>query len=357
MSRIFKQKRTFVHPTVVRPEKNPIELVFSPGAPTKIVFDDGDEGIASCLHCTDAPCLNFSENELANETFPDFPQDLDTNVCATNALSWNEELGVPEIDETRCILCGVCVARCPIGALYLDYSGVRLNFTRESYLTELPVMEPDAVTTAFQDSVKRLKNIPRKGKMLDESDEVISRSYERLMSLDVDAQFPNLLTRNLLIACGIHCSIRRRGDVNLRMDGLVNRGTDRKGVIEVEFDWNALLDSPRSVLDDIAVLMSRYEVGSPESIVPIVICLSFPNSRSEYWRVVKDIFVVLGLRINSLTIGSLMLFVWNWKELDLLAGEFYADSDSLSIRDAIERRLGRQVGLSQGTYSILEAGK
>ncbi|MDE6284633.1 MAG: 4Fe-4S binding protein [Bacilli bacterium] len=38
-------------------------------------------------------------------------------VCPTGALSWNEEKETMEIDNDKCISCGLCEKECPIGAI------------------------------------------------------------------------------------------------------------------------------------------------------------------------------------------------------------------------------------------------
>ncbi|MDE5539906.1 MAG: 4Fe-4S binding protein [Bacilli bacterium] len=38
-------------------------------------------------------------------------------VCPTGALSWNEEKESIEIDNNKCISCGLCEKECPIGAI------------------------------------------------------------------------------------------------------------------------------------------------------------------------------------------------------------------------------------------------
>lgn len=38
-------------------------------------------------------------------------------VCPTGALSWNEEKEKIEIDNDKCISCGLCEKECPIGAI------------------------------------------------------------------------------------------------------------------------------------------------------------------------------------------------------------------------------------------------
>lgn len=43
-------------------------------------------------------------------------------VCPTGALSWNEEKETIEIDNDKCISCGLCEKECPIGAIMVAKS-------------------------------------------------------------------------------------------------------------------------------------------------------------------------------------------------------------------------------------------
>ena len=112
------------------------------------------------------------------------------------------------------------------------------------------------------------------------------------------------LVRNLLIECGIKCRIRRSGDTNVRMDGVLATAEGRLGVLEIELG-NAALESPRELLEDVAVLHSRHgiEVGS---IDPVSVITKLPNARSEYFRVMSDIEKVLTLRCRTVTVGALL---------------------------------------------------
>lgn len=38
-------------------------------------------------------------------------------VCDHDAITWNEEKGIPEFDFSRCVLCGKCIEICPHGRL------------------------------------------------------------------------------------------------------------------------------------------------------------------------------------------------------------------------------------------------
>jgi Na+-translocating ferredoxin:NAD+ oxidoreductase RNF subunit RnfB len=35
-------------------------------------------------------------------------------ACENGAITWNKEKGIPEFDQTKCILCGKCVEECPV---------------------------------------------------------------------------------------------------------------------------------------------------------------------------------------------------------------------------------------------------
>lgn len=41
-------------------------------------------------------------------------------VCPVSALSRNEKTGVIGVDSRKCIGCGVCVEKCPLGGLHID---------------------------------------------------------------------------------------------------------------------------------------------------------------------------------------------------------------------------------------------
>lgn len=53
------------------------------------------------------------------------------NACPTGARSVNEE-GYPEVDEKRCIACGICIASCPEGACHF------ISITAQNYCERIP---------------------------------------------------------------------------------------------------------------------------------------------------------------------------------------------------------------------------
>lgn len=89
-----------------------------------------------------------------------------------------------------------------------------------------------------------------------------------------------------------------------------------------DFDIISLVDSPRGVLDDIAVAIGRHGLA-PGQVEGMVICKEFPNRRSDYYHLIEDVEKVLGYRIRTLSVAGLLLLLWLQKtisELDIANG-------------------------------------
>ena len=71
----------------------------------------------------------------------------------------------------------------------------------------------------------------------------------------------------------------------------------------------------------------------------------------EYIQVIKDIHRVLDLKIQTISLGALLLLVWNGAAVNFLSREFYVDFG------ITEFRLNRHVLLSEGKLGILEPEK
>lgn len=62
-------------------------------------------------------------------------------VCPTGALSWNEEKETIEIDNDKCISCGLCEKECPIGAIMVaknheEYKKIEKEIEEDSRTTK-----------------------------------------------------------------------------------------------------------------------------------------------------------------------------------------------------------------------------
>ncbi len=104
------------------------------------------------------------------------------------------------------------------------------------------------------------------------------------------------------------------------------------GVIEMEFESDTL-SVIRNLLDDLAIMQSRYGI-SVRDLIPVALCLSLPNTRQGFYQVCDDVDTVLDIQIRTLTIGALLLLLWNGADLvfaddnlELLAGHQLVDDD------------------------------
>jgi hypothetical protein len=195
-----------------------------------------------------------------------------------------------------------------------------------------------------------LERVGRKGVLISESDELMNIIYNKLSN--VRNNYHNIIGRNLLIALGCKCSMRRIGDVYTRMDAIYTSRGGTFGAVEIEFGRDTL-DASRGVLDDIAVLYTRYGVDKFTNKA-LVVCLQLPNARQGYWQVVKDVKTVEHIKISTITIGALMLLVWNGRLFIPESDSYYVDYDNMSIRDTLIKQIGRTINISDKELGGLE---
>jgi len=347
MSPILKQRTRLLPARAIRQGRVPVSLVFHEAAFAQVRFKDGTTAESACIGCPDLPCMEYSEEELKVPGFKDFPADLNPDVCPTLAIAINENT-TPCIQSDRCIACGLCANRCPVGAIRIDTKlGAVVNDKVSDEVFPLAKSADEIHTTRAM-----LASAAKEGRLITESDQLLSNAMAKIEAIgDVTTQFPNHLSRNLLMAVGIPTAMRRRGDVNLRMDLVL-----RNGVAEVEYMRQALLDSPRNVLDNVAVVVSRY--GMPMAhFVPLIVSIGLPNQRGEYWQVINDAATVLNLKIRSLTVGALLVLVWSGARLKFDGDLFYTQLETFSIRRDVERAITRRLQISEGLLALFESSK
>lgn len=328
----------------------PMEIRYSQGAPAKAYFSDGTNCSIACLGCINPMCMNLNESEVSCDAIEGFPHDQTLNACPTDAIKWNEDSDAPAIDSAKCINCGICVSRCPVGALYFDRK-IKVNSTTANKQGNYRIDNHSLDTHHHQ--IELLSHVKKSGTMINESDELLESIYNKLSG--IRNNYHNIIGRNLLIALGCRCSMRRIGDVYTRMDAIYSSVGGSFGAVEIEFGRDTL-DASRGVLDDIAVLFTRYGIDKLSNKA-LVICLQLPNARQGYWQVVKDIMNVEQVKISTTTIGALMLLLWNSCTLIPENDYYYVDYDSMSIRKAIAQQIGRQIELSDKCLGILEPQK
>lgn len=157
-----------------------------------------------------------------------------------------------------------------------------------------------------------------------------------------------------MIQCGVKTVLSRKGDVNLRMDSLII-SEDSLGVCEIEFG-NDVLSCPRCLLDDIAVMCSRYNCNMKD-LLALVVALGLPNNRTDFWRVIKDIKDITDIEIQTITVGALLILMWNNKKLNIQDNNYYLDCDDNSLTEKISIVLNRKVVILNDVNSILDTIK
>lgn len=272
-------------------------------------MDGGKAGNATCLGCHDAPCIELKEQnfDLGGELSA-FPGDPSQEVCPVNAIDWKEGGETVEIDNERCVGCGLCALQCPYGAITLNVDG-----TAKVETDDLDHVTVPAETGTTHSQAKKQGSLSASG------GHFLKNLPDIIAALN-DTQTTRLV-RNIFLSCGVAANIRRKGDTNVRMDGLLRFPSGQIGVVEIETSPN-VLESPRALLEDIAVLHNRFGVPMTE-IVPVSVISSFPNVRVEYYQVIDDTENVLGIQCRSLTLASLFIVGWHFRSLEKMPDDLF----------------------------------
>lgn len=324
----------------------PSLIEYNRGSPAKAHFPNGQHSDLGCLGCLNPKCMCFTDDEIGCNEVTDFPNDKSISACPVDALSWDEILEAPSVNADKCITCGICIRRCPVGALYFDGSAIKVNTATTSQIHNYEIDSETA--TLHMNQIRSLENVRKCGIAVLETEKLFQSIYEKLFTMK--SNYHNIIGRNLLISLGCNCSMRRIGDVYTRMDAIYSSSDHCFGAVEIEFGRDTL-DASRGILDDIAVLYTRYGI-SKDSNTPLVICLQLPNARQGYWQVVKDVKSVEHISIRTITIGALMLLNWNGCAFKPDAEMFYLDYDNMDLRTQISSILGRQLRLSDKFLGI-----
>lgn len=291
------------------------------------IIKDGSNCFKSkCINCKNKKCIKYLKNEIHNE-LAKIPTNIEDKVCPVDAIRFVDNKII--IDNSKCIKCGLCAARCLTGAIY---------YKDDKF----------CVSELSNDDEEKYKTAIHTGTLIEENDILLNDIYKNIIKNNVN---PNIISRNLLNECGVQTILSRKGDVNLRMDAIIFNN-DKRGICEIEFN-NDVLSCPRCILDDLAVLCSRYDYDLNDTLA-LVVALGLPNNRTDYWRVVKDINDVLNIQIQTTSIGMLLIAMWNFKKINLINNELYKNCDDNSLKENIEIILNRKVNVISNENNILE---
>ena len=206
------------------------------------------------------------------------------------------------IDSEKCIACGLCVHRCPTAAIQLELSNNTAYVSKESVF-----MEPCSVEEQ-SNYVSQIIALPH---LISYSEipESFSKQYQDTISKKA-SRTPDLgeiLVRNTLINMGIPTNSKAKGNNHNRTEFFGEKG-DSIIIGESNCDNSDVLTVSRRILDDVAVMISRYNKGYSK-IVPLSVINGFPNKRTDYYEVIYDINNIL--KISVCTVTFYVLFILN----------------------------------------------
>ena len=90
---------------------------------SEIINNDKENFHSMCINCDELFCKQYDKDELfdeENELISDFPNYPFKGVCPNNAISIDPDSTFPVIDDEKCIMCTMCIDRCPVFAIYFN---------------------------------------------------------------------------------------------------------------------------------------------------------------------------------------------------------------------------------------------
>lgn len=302
------------------------EVELSPTGPTKVTLEDGKMGHGVCLGCANPPCFKKESGELDMAgSLAEFPGDPSMDVCPTKAIGWDGDSRKVQIDSEHCIGCGLCVVRCPYGAIRLSAEAI----------AEVSQNDIDGITD--EGEVKRPHAKPKRTGLIGEIPGKAISDIPNSVG-ELPSAVRNVLVRNLMHEAGMNARVRRHGDMNMRIDAVGYTASGRSIVADIELAGEPL-ESPRAILENIAVMHSRYGFAFNE-LDALCILMALPNQRSEFYQVMCDIENVLTITCRVITIGALQALVWSGKTIEgFKDGEFVVQENSVDLGKSLPLQL------------------
>ena len=103
-------------------------LLFKPGEAADIVFNNGKVVKSSCLNCMNPMCININDCNISCKDFEQIAHEMNKSVCPVEAIT--SEPNSIQINENKCIGCGLCAMRCPVGAIYIRDGKAQVNIIK-----------------------------------------------------------------------------------------------------------------------------------------------------------------------------------------------------------------------------------
>jgi ferredoxin len=244
---------------------------------------------ASCLRCPDEPCIRFDSLESGGGNA--------IAVCPVDAIHHARSDGGPVISE-GCIGCGLCVIRCPTGALHFTLLG------------QVTVIAPDlsssiAVTSDTEFYASRSPDISPMQWEEPSWTGLADRMAATASDLKQAAFYP--LVAHLFTAAGLPAWRPAQGDTSNRIDLILIDETDSLPV-EIKSRSESPVINVKSVqqaLENRIVLDERAFSAANRNSSTLVVGYDYPPERSYVAELIEDIDAAFDIKVGLISLAHL----------------------------------------------------
>lgn len=251
---------------------------------------DGQTTTMPCLRCPDAPCRRPAAADLRD-------------LCPVDVLSRADSPQGVMVGH-GCVQCGVCVTRCPVGALAFTDQGARV------------AMPADAVDGVISSSVGSFLEWRRSVEVPIQMTKSERRALVQRLTARASGHLQGpyyRLVESLFNALGIEAKQSNHGDTSNRIDLIL---TDDEAPIPVEIksrsevssiNWKSVQQALENKLT-MARLSGHADLNGSSSLV---VGHEYPAARSGITELVDEIEAAFGIRIGLVSL---------WRLYDFLVG-------------------------------------
>ena len=243
--------------------------------------------LAGCLRCPSQPC----------RTSGIAPENLTGDMCPVEALTTDDSTGLILVEQD-CIGCGICGARCPVGAFGSSVDG-RL-FTN-------PVPPQLEVVEASDDEFAKWIETATASTVTSSSDRAafVNRGMAAAAPLLGRHFYP--LVQSLFRAIGVPATMSNHGDTSNRVDLFL---TDPVDPIPVEIKSRTEVDtinvkSVQQALENKLTVARQTGASSLSASSTLVVGYEYPPVRSGISELIDNIESAFGIRIGLVSLRRL----------------------------------------------------
>lgn len=283
----------------------------------------------TCVACESRYCMEYSDEEISPKKFLEFEKNPTKRVCPTEAIRIGGN-NMPEIDSKSCVLCGLCVHRCPYAAIQFSIRNKTCFINHD-----LTILKEDTKVNQNKE-IQKLKSLKVSIDFSKLTTSFANEYQKRIIKASKKRpDLSEIIVRNTLINLGCKCATKPAGNNHIRTEFFAEID-DKILVGESEITNADTLSVCRRILDDISVLISRNGFVR-EDIYPLAIINGLPNKRTDYYEVITDISNILDVQIYTITYYILCIMQLYKVPFDIeCIKRFIVNKDGTYLIEAVE---------------------